>query len=229
MPPSLAELHQPSRHHLIGDLFGDGLPRDLAALLGLNERCWLMINVPVEMLASAPPRGLPDTIDVVGATLRPRNAGDMAEVERRARWFFPRPEQQQACHRMATDLALSRGLLRPTLESVFALHLHTPCDCAGPDALATGLLEVGFPRAVVPVGEDGPEGSGKEGAVIVRSRVDEVEERLRLVLAGEPVPVRPARAAIASKPLRGRLHQLLHGMHVPRKPPVVVDMSPTEH
>lgn len=215
-----------ARHNLISDLFSNGLPEDLAALLGIEQPIWLLLNLPAKFLP--PPRSpdLPATVDVVGGPLTPGHQADFDEIEKRARWHFPDGEREDAWRRLTTDMALSSGLLRPSLEGLFAVQLLTSCISPDPDAIAALLLEIGFARVAVLVGEDGLDDIGQVvGATFVRSRVDDVEERLQLVLAGEPVPGRPGRTGAASKPLRDRLHRLLRSLPLPRHTPVLVDMA----
>lgn len=215
------------RTRLNFDLFGGGLPDDLATPLEL-EPPWLLLNTPIEMLGSEPGEGLPNTIDLVGGRLVPRPGADMSQCQRSAQFHFGGDDQEEQRRRVATELALSRGLLVPDVLSVFAVQFCLPCDRREVDQLARTIGDIGFARVIILVGKDSTETSDSaEGYAVVRSHVEDEDGALRLVVDGASQGIVTMRDRRASERLRSRLSRLITKMHVPRRTPVVINMSPS--
>lgn len=198
-----------SRANLIYDLFHDGVPDHVAASLELGWPPWLLLNVPVQFLTEDPPTNCPSIIDVVGGRLAPRSPAVLKTVKRRGRFHFPRPEQADTRRRLELDLALSEGLLRPDIDSTYALQLHLACVDCDPQAVADALSRVGFPHSYVLAG---------------RNAVGKSQDDAQAVVAAHRGRGTGWKSA-ASRRLRGRLWRLLQTMHVPQRPPVVVDLQ----
>ena len=217
------------RTRLNFDLFGGGLPDDLASPLELDSPPWLLLNTPIEMLATEPERDLPDMIDLIGGRLVPRAGADLSHCQRSAQFHFGGDRQEVQRRRMATELALGRGLLVPDVQTVFAIQFGLPCERRTARHLARSIADMGFPRVVIIVGSDSTETSNSgDGYAVVRSHVTDENGTLQLVVDGASQGVVPLHDREASDRLRSCLARLISSMHVPRRMPVVINMSPRE-
>lgn len=208
MPPS-------SRTRFIADIFAHGLPDDLVAMLGLTERVWVLLNVPTTTITATPAfEGLPPTIDAIAGPLGVPDQGELLEIEKRARWHYGPPDQEAARRRMATDLALSRGLLVPNVKHAAVVQFWLPCQDPQPDALGEMLARIGCEQLLVLMGADGD---------VERSGVtaDDLVMRIEHGQSG----AKPRTTTPASRGLQGGLHRIFQRIEFPRRLPFVVDLA----
>ena len=204
-----------------------GLPADIQIMLGLDVMTWTLLNVPVEALASQPNEAHPARIDAIAGPLVPRHAGDLEEVNRRARWHFRRQDQERARRSMATDLALSRRLLVPDVRHAVAVQFRLACQDPQPDDLGSALTGLGFEQVLVLVGEDAQAQTVRRRAVI-RSRVEATDEGLTVRVGHQADAVRPQVRHATPRHLRAGLHRLLRSVELPRRLPCVIDLADQE-
>lgn len=211
------------------DLFHDGLPNDLATSLELDAPPWLFLNTPIEMLVGSSSEDLPDTLDIVGGRFAPGPGADLSQCERSALFHFGGDDQEPQRRRLLAELALSRGLLVPDLASLYCVQFHLPCEQRKAREVAQSLMALGFACVAIIVGSDSIEASDPEdGYVVVRSRVEDEDGTPRLIVDGASKGVAPLRDRITSERLRSRVARIIDTMHLPKRLPVVINLSPSE-